>query len=324
MTSMRISQLAERSGMPATTLRFYESAGLLSADRTPAGYRVYGEEAVERLAFIGAAKHLGLALEEIGELVGVWEAGACRDVKADLRPRIATRLTEAEARAAELAAFTASLRGALAHLDALPDRAGRCDPECGFLAGGPGPGSDLGSGSGAGAGPGSGSASDSALALPRRGGPAPAPGSGRTSTAGAALGGAPAPAPDSAPASGGARGGQPVDVVLTPGRRAAEQEAERWRAAPVACSLSGEGLHERTAHWREAVDGATRAAVPDGLRLTLPVDRATRIAELAAAEQRCCPFFDFRLHLDGPRLHLEVRAPADGGALLTDLFGSAH
>ncbi|MFF7494649.1 MULTISPECIES: MerR family transcriptional regulator [Streptomyces] len=267
MTSMRISQLAERSGVPATTLRFYESAGLLSADRTPAGYRMYGEDAVDRLAFIGAAKHLGLALEEIGELVGVWEAGACRDVKADLRPRISARLAEAEARAAELAAFTASLRGALAHLDALPDRAGRCDPECGFLA----------------------------------------PGS---------------PTSGSAPASGGALGGQPVDVVLSPGRRAAAAaEAERWRSAPVACSLGGDGLRERTARWREAVAGAARDSVPEGLRLTLPVDRVTRVAELAAAEQQCCPFFDFRLHLDGPHLHLEVRAPADGGALLTDLFG---
>ncbi len=92
----------------------------------------------------------------------------------------------------------------------------------------------------------------------------------------------------------------------------------------MACSLTGEGLHERTARWREAVDGATRAAVPEGLRLTLPVGRAARIAELAAAEQRYCPFFDFRLHLDGPQPHLEVRAPADGGALLTDLFGSAR
>ncbi|EWS95282.1 MerR family transcriptional regulator [Streptomyces filamentosus] len=270
MTSMRISQLAERSGVPATTLRFYESAGLLSADRTPAGYRMYGEDAVDRLAFIGAAKHLGLALEEIGELVGVWEAGACRDVKADLRPGISARLAEAESRAVELAAFTASLRGALAHLDALPDRAGRCDPECGFLA----------------------------------------PGAGT-------------PAPGPAPVSGGSRGGQPVDVVLSPGRRAAREEAERWRSAPVACSLSGDGLRERTARWHEAVAGATRTDVPEGLRLTLPVDRVARIAELAAAEQACCPFFGFRLHLDGPYLHLEVRAPADGGALLTDLFGSA-
>ncbi|MYV70030.1 MerR family transcriptional regulator, partial [Streptomyces sp. SID2131] len=175
MTPMRISRLAERSGAPATTLRFYEDKGLLPADRTPAGYRVYGEDALARLSFIDAAKHLGLPLEEIGELLRVWEAGACRDVKADLRPRIAARLAEAEARTAELAAFTASLHGALAHLDALPDRAGRCDPECGFL---------------------------------------------------------------SPPPEDGA-----------PGR----QEAERWRTAPVACSLTGADVRERAARWREAV-----------------------------------------------------------------------
>ncbi|MFF6835675.1 MerR family transcriptional regulator [Streptomyces sp. NPDC012438] len=260
MTSMRISQLAERSGVPATTLRFYESAGLLPADRTPAGYRLYGEEAVDRLAFIGAAKHLGLPLEEIGELLGVWEAGACRDVKSDLRPRIAARLAEAEARAAELADLTASLHVALAHLNALPDRADRCDPACGFLA----------------------------------------------------------------PAPGDTRAGRPVDVVLAAGRQAAEQGAERWRTAPVACSLTGEDLDERTARWHGAVDGATRTAVPEGLRLTLPADRVACIAELAAEEQRCCPFLDFRLHLDGPCLHLEIRAPADGRTLLTGLFGATH
>ncbi|QUW85858.1 MerR family transcriptional regulator (plasmid) [Streptomyces mirabilis] len=250
---MRISQLAERSGVPATTLRFYEGAGLLPADRTPAGYRVYGEDAVERLVFIGAAKHPGLPLEEIGELLGVWEAGACRDVKADLRPRIAARLAEAESRAAELAAF---MHTALEHLDALPDRASPCDPECDFLA----------------------------------------------------------------PSATAAPGTRPVDVMLAPSRQAAE--AEGWRTALVACSLTGDGLHERTVQWREAVDGAVRTAVPEGLRLTLPVERTARVAELAAAEQQCCPFFDFQLHLDGPRLHLEVRAPADGVGLLTDLFGS--
>ncbi|MFD3918495.1 MerR family transcriptional regulator [Streptomyces sp. NPDC058595] len=260
MGTMRISKLAERSGVPATTLRFYDTAGLLPADRTSAGYRVYGEAAVERLAFIGAAKHLGLALEEIGELLGVWEAGACRDVKADLRVRIAARLTEAESRAAELAAFTASLHTALEHLNALPDRASPCNPECGFLS-------------------------------------------------------------PSAPAA--TVGSRPVDVRLASSHPVAEAEAEGWRTAPVACSLTGDGLHERTVQWREVVDGAVRTSVPEGLRLTLPVERTARVAELAAAEQRCCPFFDFRLHLDGPRLHLEVRAPADGAGLLADLFGPA-
>ncbi|MET9558261.1 MerR family transcriptional regulator [Streptomyces sp. NPDC006645] len=256
---MRISQLAERSGVPATTLRFYENAGLLSAGRTPAGYRMYGEDAVERLAFIGAAKHLGLPLEEIVELLAVWQAGTCWEVRADLRPRIAARLAEAELRAAELAAFTASLNTALAHLDALPDRAGRCDPGCGFLT---------------------------------------------------------------APPSAGST--RAVDVDLLPGRQAAEQDAERWRRTPVACSLTGDGLRERTAQWHEALDGAVRTAIPDGLRLTLPAARTAAVAALAADEQRCCPFFDFRLHLDGQELHLEVRAAADGAGLLTDLFGPAN
>ncbi|GGN38954.1 hypothetical protein GCM10011578_084930 [Streptomyces fuscichromogenes] len=95
---MRISQLAERSGVPATPLRFYEGAGPLPADRTPSGHRIHGEEAVERLACIEAVKHLGLPLEEIAELLGAWEVGACADVRADLRPRIVARLDAIERR----------------------------------------------------------------------------------------------------------------------------------------------------------------------------------------------------------------------------------
>ncbi|MFD3872087.1 hypothetical protein [Streptomyces sp. NPDC058623] len=59
------------------------------------------------------------------------------------------------------------------------------------------------------------------------------------------------------------------------------------------------------------------------MRLTLPVDQAVALTALAVAEQQYCPFFDFRLHLDGTRVHLEARAPADDAALLADLFGPA-
>ena len=76
MTSLRI-QFAERSGVPASTLRFYETTGLLPAERSAAGYRIYSGDSVERLQFIAAAKHLGLPLEEIAELLGVWQSGAC-------------------------------------------------------------------------------------------------------------------------------------------------------------------------------------------------------------------------------------------------------
>lgn len=126
---------------PASTARTMSAhrlggsqAGLLPAERTTGGYRVYDEAAIERLGFISSAKHLGLPLEEIAELLGVWASGACRDVKADLRPRVMARIADAQERAAELAAFTAVLHRALEHLDALPDRLDRCDPQCAFLA----------------------------------------------------------------------------------------------------------------------------------------------------------------------------------------------
>ncbi|MEU1516063.1 MerR family DNA-binding protein [Streptomyces sp. NPDC005811] len=205
------------------------------------------------LAFIDAAKHLGLPLEEIAELLGVWESGVCADVKADLRPRIAARLGTAEQRIAELRTFASSLRDALRTLDSLPDRSSRCDRKCGFLS----------------------------------------------------------------PAASG-----PVDVVFTPIRPAPEENGERRRSAPVACSLTGDDLDERAAEWRTAAEGAERTAIPDGIRLTLPAERAAAVATLAAAEQQCCPFFDFRLHLDGPHLHLEVKAPAEGTALLDALFSA--
>ncbi|MEV4442993.1 MerR family transcriptional regulator [Streptomyces sp. NPDC049577] len=243
MTHYRISQLAARTGVPASTLRFYEKAGLLPADRSSGGYRIFGEDAVERLAFIGAAKHLGLPLEEIAQLLRVWETGACADVRAELRPRVAARAEEAEQRIAELEAFAASLRSALDHLDALPDRAGRCDPRCGFL--------------------------DDQARRP------------------------------------------PVVLALAPRRR-----------VPVACSLPGEERSSRAGEWARTLEGARREPVAGGMRLLIPVERTAAVARLAVDEQRCCPFFDFRLHVDGELLRLEVRAPAEGAELLAGLFGT--
>ena len=115
----RISQLAERAGVRPTALRFYEQVGLLPAQRSPAGYRLYDEDAVERLAFIASGKHLGLPLEEIRELLAVWEDGLCADVRARLSPMLRTRIVEAQQRIAELDAFTDRLVQALI-----------CRPDC--------------------------------------------------------------------------------------------------------------------------------------------------------------------------------------------------
>ena len=62
------------------------------------------------------------------------------EVKADLRPRLANRLAEADRRAAGLAEFSSMVRDTLSHLDTLPDRAEPCDAQCTSLLGsGPAP-----------------------------------------------------------------------------------------------------------------------------------------------------------------------------------------
>ena len=96
------------------------------------------------------------------------------------------------------------------------------------------------------------------------------------------------------------------------------------RDAPVACSLDGPDQADRAAAWLTAVDGAATAPIDDGLRITVPLDRLAAITELAAAEQQCCPFLDFRIHLDHDVVHLEVRAPAAAADQLAGLFVAAR
>jgi DNA-binding transcriptional MerR regulator len=133
MSSYRISQLAERCGVPASTLRFYEGAGLLPAERTAAGYRVYGDEALQRLEFIASAKHLGLPLAEIRELLQVWREGMCSTLRSQLLPLVQARLAETKGRIAELTAFSAHLSDVHDQLSG-PAPAGACGPGCGCIS----------------------------------------------------------------------------------------------------------------------------------------------------------------------------------------------
>lgn len=67
---MKIGELARRSGLAASTIRFYESKGLLRmADRRANGYRAYPPEAVAVLAIIASAQQAGFTLEEIRHLL---------------------------------------------------------------------------------------------------------------------------------------------------------------------------------------------------------------------------------------------------------------
>lgn len=236
--------------MPATTLRFYEKAGLLGPQRTAAGYRVY--DAVGRLRFIATGKHLGLPLEQIRALLSVWESGVCRDVRDELQPLVREQIAHAEQRQADLAVLVGRLASALVHLQALPARDGPCDPECAFLH--------------------------------DRGDHQPLP-----------VDLTPVPTP---------AGTRPVDT------------------APVACSLTADQYSARVQEWRALLDGAHREALSNGgIRVRLPIGRAGQLAQLAVAEQQCCPFFTFQLTLAGDHAELDAHAPDGAEALVAGLFG---
>lgn len=67
---MNIGELARRTGLTNSRIRFYESAGLLTAvDRRPNGYRIYPPEAVTVLELITTAQKAGFTLDEIRKLL---------------------------------------------------------------------------------------------------------------------------------------------------------------------------------------------------------------------------------------------------------------
>jgi len=78
MSQLTVSKLAEQAGTSADTVRYYERIGLLpETERSASGYRLYGDEAVERLRFIKQAQRFGLRLEAIAELLDVRRRGLC-------------------------------------------------------------------------------------------------------------------------------------------------------------------------------------------------------------------------------------------------------
>ncbi len=230
---MRIAEVADRSGFPAATLRYYEEIHLVPAPvRTAAGYRVYDESVLRRLAFIGRAKALGCSLGEVAELLPRWESGRCAPVQERLKELAAAKLDDARARIGELEAFAGDLRRILAGMPAhTPD--GPCDATCG--------------------------------------------------------------------------------CVVDP------------EAPPLGCTLDSSELSGRLHEWREVVGHVVgRTPVDGGIRLELdPATPLDLVALLMRAEQGCCSFFAFSLTVDHRGTALEVRAPAEGRAIVDALFGPA-
>jgi DNA-binding transcriptional MerR regulator len=98
---MRIAELARQAAVSTATLCYYEDEALLRpVGRTEAGYRVYGEDARQRVGFIQRAKALGLTLREIQQLT---QEPSDQMVKhARLRHALVHKLADTHRRIAEL------------------------------------------------------------------------------------------------------------------------------------------------------------------------------------------------------------------------------
>jgi MerR family transcriptional regulator, redox-sensitive transcriptional activator SoxR len=65
-TLLTIGEVARRSGVAASALRFYEERGLITSERAGSGHRRYPRAVLRRIAFIVFAQRIGLTLDEIG------------------------------------------------------------------------------------------------------------------------------------------------------------------------------------------------------------------------------------------------------------------
>ena len=118
---MKIGDVAEASGLPAKTIRYYEDIGLIRPARGLNGYRDFAASDVHKLAFLARARSLGFSIKECRTLLSLYED---RDrASADVKALAEAHLRRIDRKIAELA----GLRGTLAELvarchgDARPD-----------------------------------------------------------------------------------------------------------------------------------------------------------------------------------------------------------
>ena len=110
-SAMTIGQLAKLAGVRTSTVRFYERKRLIRPEgRTPAKYRIYSAESLQRLLFIRAAQGIGFGLKEVTQLLQLRSPTAvCKDVQ----PIIERRLADVETRFLHFRRARNALRDAL-------------------------------------------------------------------------------------------------------------------------------------------------------------------------------------------------------------------
>ena len=113
---MNIGQAASVSGVSAKMIRYSESIGLVaSAARSAGNYRTYGDNDIHALRFIGRARALGFSMEQIRELLGLWENK--RRASATVKAIALQRIQELDARIAALTGVRDTLMYLAQHCD---------------------------------------------------------------------------------------------------------------------------------------------------------------------------------------------------------------
>lgn len=108
MSDLDISQVARRSGLPASTLRYYEEKGLIASIGRRGLRRLFDPGVVDRLALISLGRTAGFSLEEIGAMLA---GGGSPQIDRDA---LLAKADELEARIARLSAVREGLRHAAA------------------------------------------------------------------------------------------------------------------------------------------------------------------------------------------------------------------
>ena len=105
---MNIGAAATETGVPAKTIRYYESIGLIPpAIRAENGYRNYTDFDIKTLKFIQHARRLGFSVKDVGDLLGLWQNK--NRSSANVKALALKHVSEVETRIAELQSIRRTL-----------------------------------------------------------------------------------------------------------------------------------------------------------------------------------------------------------------------
>ena len=127
---LTIGQLAQTTGVPAKTIRYYEQVGVLPLPRrTDAGYRQYAQRDTHRLLFIRRARALGLSLKRIQTLSAALDSGSSGSIRPQLLDLVRTQLHTVQQQVAEFKLLEQQLTQVLQRLQtaAPAPEGGRCE-----------------------------------------------------------------------------------------------------------------------------------------------------------------------------------------------------